>query len=282
VNLPAVLAYHKVGTPELGGTWCTTGQLRRQFEALRRAGWTAIDLGGFEARLDAPAGPPSAAAAGDRRVLLTFDDAFESFALHAWPELTRLGWSAALFVVSAFVGRRATWDLPLPGRRVSHLDWPALRALQRAGVGIGSHGASHCDLRRLPDRELDSELAGSRRLLEDRLGAPVRALAYPFGRADARVQEAARAAGYTLGFSMCPPRRPAAVDRFALRRHAVYCIDGPRGVLDKVDPRRRLHAYQDRAERAINACAAIAARHARPATPPADRPPDRRACGAGG
>ena len=281
MNPPPVLAYHKVGTPELGGTWCTVRQLRRQLAALRTAGWAALDLERFEARLDAPLDSPPAAAA-DRAVLLTFDDAFESFARHAWPELVRAGWGAVLFVVTSYVGGRSTWDLPLPGRRVRHLDWPALRELQRAGLGIGSHAASHCDLRRLPDRELGAELAGSRCALEDRLGVAVRSVAYPFGRADARVQEAARAAGYTLGFSMCPPRGRAGVDRLALRRHAVYCIDGPESVLDKVDPQRRLHAYQDRAERAINACAAIAARRARPAPPRADRPPDRDACDAGG
>ena len=258
-NLPPVLAWHKVGTPELGGTWCTVRQFRAQLAALRRSGWTAIDLASFADGLDQANAP--AVRRGrftDRAVLLTFDDAFASFEQHAWPELERVGWPTTLFVVTDFVGRRASWDLPLPGRRVPHLDWPALRDLVRAGVGIGSHGATHRDLRRLDDAALRSELDGSRRVLEDGLGVAVGAVAYPFGRADARVRTAARAAGYSLGFSMWLPGSRGALDRFALRRHGGYRIDGPGAVLDKVDPARALHRIQVVAERAISACAAVA------------------------
>jgi len=251
-GLPPVLAYHKVGTAELGGTWCSARQLDGHLDALAGAGWTAIDLAEFEARLDAPVVA--------RSVLLTFDDAFESFERHAWPLFERRGWPVVLFVVTEFVGRRATWDLPLPGRRVLHLDWPALRALAAAGVVIGSHGARHRDLRRLPDAELERELAASRHDLEDRLGSAVRALAYPFGRSDGRVRAAVRAAGYACAFSTWTPPAAPPPDRFALRRHGVYVIDGRRSVLDKVDAARTFHRLQEWSERAIHACAALAAR----------------------
>jgi peptidoglycan/xylan/chitin deacetylase (PgdA/CDA1 family) len=190
-------------------------------------------------------------------VLLTFDDAFESFATHAWPELQGGNWPVTVFIVTRFVGRRSTWDLPLPGRRVAHLDWAALRDLAAAGVNFGSHGALHVDLRRCDDADLNAELEGSRRTLEDALGIPVQSFAYPFGRCDARVRRAAAASGYTLGFSVCPPGQP---DRLAIRRHIVYVTDGGRAVLDKIDPRRVLHRFQDRFERGANACAAWAAR----------------------
>jgi peptidoglycan/xylan/chitin deacetylase (PgdA/CDA1 family) len=165
---------------------------------------------------------------------------------------------AVLFVVSGYVGRLAAWDWPLPGRRVPHLDWPALRALAHAGVTIGAHSATHRDLRRLDDRALDAELRGARLRLEDGIGAAVRAVAYPFGRSDARVRVATAASGYALGFSMCPPP-DAGLDRYELRRHGVYVIDGARAVLDKVDARRAGHVLQDRLERGINACAGLVA-----------------------
>ena len=248
-TLPAVLAYHKVGTPEMGGTWCTRGQLRAQLAALAAGGWTFVDGAAFERRVDAGASP------SEREVLLTFDDAFSSFAEHAWPELERAGARAMVFVVSDFVGRRSSWDWPLPGRRVPHLDWAELRTLAASGVTIGAHSATHRDLRRLRDHELEIELRGARTRLEDELGVAVESVAYPFGRSDARVQQATRAAGYRLGFSMCPA--PGTANRWALRRHGVYVIDSPRTVLDKVDAARRGHAWQDRSERAINACAAL-------------------------
>jgi peptidoglycan/xylan/chitin deacetylase (PgdA/CDA1 family) len=263
--LPAVLAYHKIGTPELGGTWCRRAQLRAQLHALRSAGVRAIDLDTFARRVDAAEARRAARLPAAWRpepdapeVLVTFDDAFASFAAQAWPELQAAAAPAVVFVVTEFIGRRATWDWPLPGRRVLHLDWAALRALVAAGVAVGAHGATHRDLRRLADRALDGELRGARSRLEDGLGTAVGAIAYPFGRTDARVRAATADAGYTLGFSMCPPRAPQ-VDRLALRRHGVYVIDGPRSVLDKVDGRRRGHALQERLERGINACAGLVA-----------------------
>lgn len=269
--LPAVLAYHKIGTPEFGGTWCGVAQFRAHLEALAGRGCVPLDLPSFERQVAAAeAAPP--VSLDKRSFLLTFDDAFASFADHAWPELERRRLPAVLFVPSAFVGARATWDLPLPGRRVAHLDWRALRDLARAGVTIGSHAATHRDLRRLGDRDLARELEGSRRCLEDALGVEVRAVAYPFGRADGRVSTATRHAGYRLGFSMCPAPSPPRVDRWALRRWGVYVTDTPGAVLDKVDDRRPGHVWQDLATRAINACAGVAARGTRPVARSVDGP----------
>jgi peptidoglycan/xylan/chitin deacetylase (PgdA/CDA1 family) len=53
----------------------------------------------------------------DRPLLVTFDDAYEDFAEHAWPRLRRLGIPATLFVPTAYPGRpdqRFWWD------RLSH------------------------------------------------------------------------------------------------------------------------------------------------------------------
>jgi peptidoglycan/xylan/chitin deacetylase (PgdA/CDA1 family) len=263
-GLPPVLAYHKIGTPELGGTWCGRRQFAAHLEALRQAGFAALDLPAWEGRLaDCEARRGGASGAPRREVLLSFDDAFASFAAQAWPELRARRLPVVLFVISDFVGRTSTWDLRLPGRRAAHLDWPALRDLVRDGVTIGSHAATHRDLRRLEAAALQRELDGSRRRLEDGLGVEVRSLSYPFGRQDGRVRAAAAAAGYRLGFSMCPPGPRAAVDRLALRRWGVYVTDGRGAVLDKVDATRPGFWFQDVATRAINACAALAARRAR-------------------
>ncbi len=252
-QLPSVLAYHKVGTPECGGTWCTRSGFASHLDALQHAGIACVGADEFLRRLhaDDDARVPS--------VLLTFDDAFASFGTHAWPELARRGLPAILFVPSEFVGRTSHWDLRLPGRNVPHLDWAALRELVRSGVEIGAHGATHRDLRRLGSQELDRELAGARACLEDALGVRVRAVSYPFGRTDARVRAATAAAGYELGFVMAPSGPNARIDALALPRRGVYIIDGARAVLDKVDPRRRGFWLQDVSGRAITGVAGIAA-----------------------
>jgi len=252
-RLPAVLAYHKIGTAECGVTWCTRAGFAAHLDALLRAGITCVGVDAFLQRLHGQDDLQS------HSVLLTFDDAFASFGAHAWPELARRGLPAVLFVPSDFVGCTSRWDLRLPGRHVPHLDWRALRELANRGVEIGAHGATHRDLRRLGATELERELAGARACLEDALGVRVRAVSYPFGRTDARVRTAAAAAGYELGFVMAPSGSNARIDALALPRRGVYIMDGARAVLDKADARRRGFWVQDVAGRAISAAAGVAA-----------------------
>jgi peptidoglycan/xylan/chitin deacetylase (PgdA/CDA1 family) len=63
------------------------------------------------------------------------------------------------------------------------LSWEDLRALAAEGVEIGCHTDSHPILSQISDpRELDREVRGCRKLMEERLGFPVRHFCYPNGR----------------------------------------------------------------------------------------------------
>ena len=111
------------------------------------------------------------------------------------------------------------------------LNWEEIRTLDRHPlITIGSHSRDHFVLSQLDGRELDVELGGSRRRLEEILGHPVRLLAYPYGAKHAvgpREFEAARIAGYGAAFTtrhanIQPEHR---FDLFALPRLAVSCGD---------------------------------------------------------
>ena len=94
-----------------------------------------------------------------------------------------------------------TWDVRYTWRRLPHLDWPAIETWRARGFDFESHTASHARLTWLDDARAGDDLARSRATLVARLGdAAGRAIAYPFGAADARVEGLARAAGYELGF----------------------------------------------------------------------------------
>jgi peptidoglycan/xylan/chitin deacetylase (PgdA/CDA1 family) len=161
-----------------------------------------------------------------RAILITFDDGYRNFADAALPLLRRFGFTATLFVPVDYVGKRPSWlesnhatarlllnQLGFPGRerqrledgmaalaREPLLDWPALRDLVAAGIDVQSHGAGHGFLTRLPPEEAAADLARSRSVLEDRLGAPVRTIAYPYGACDKAVAALAGRAGFTAGF----------------------------------------------------------------------------------
>jgi peptidoglycan/xylan/chitin deacetylase (PgdA/CDA1 family) len=117
-------------------------------------------------------------------VVLAFDDGNSSDAELALPILKRLGRTARFFVLAGRVGA--------PG----HLGATEIAALHTAGMTIGSHGLRHRDWRASADTELEAELSGSRRVLEDMLGVPITEAACPFGSYDRRVLHALRHAGY--------------------------------------------------------------------------------------
>jgi peptidoglycan/xylan/chitin deacetylase (PgdA/CDA1 family) len=101
------------------------------------------------------------------------------------------------------------------------LDWDEVSTLDAHPlVTIGSHGIHHLTSSRLDDVALREELAGSKRILELRLGHPVRHLAYPFGGVQAvgaREFQCARECGYaTAVTTRCAnlfPPHAATLDR---------------------------------------------------------------------
>jgi peptidoglycan/xylan/chitin deacetylase (PgdA/CDA1 family) len=98
------------------------------------------------------------------------------------------------------------WSRDIEARHAENIvmTWDHVRALARAGMDVESHTRRHRVLQTLSDADLRDELAGSRADLEQELGRPVRAIAYPVGRRIAhhtRIRDALAAAGYRIGLS---------------------------------------------------------------------------------
>jgi peptidoglycan/xylan/chitin deacetylase (PgdA/CDA1 family) len=79
-----------------------------------------------------------------------------------------------------------------------------VRALADAAMTIGFHTQRHDALSLLDDERLDAALVDGRDALAEAAGQAVDVIGYPHGRADARVADHARAAGFTAGFSTRP------------------------------------------------------------------------------
>ena len=76
-----------------------------------------------------------------------------------------------------------------------------VQALVTAGFDVGFHTLGHEALPTLPDGRLEQALTDGREELAAVVGKPLELISYPHGKADERVGAAARAAGYTLGFT---------------------------------------------------------------------------------
>ncbi|MFF6780021.1 polysaccharide deacetylase family protein [Streptomyces sp. NPDC012510] len=139
---------------------------------------------------------------GRRLVGLTFDDGYADFLANALPALRHWNCGATLFVLPARLGGVNAWD-PL-GPRKPLISADGVRQAADAGVEIGSHGLTHVDLTRADDATLTAEVAGSRALLTELIGAPVDGFCYPYGTIDRRAVAAVREAGYTYACAIDP------------------------------------------------------------------------------
>ncbi len=164
------LIVHGIGTPG------------RRLEPGEAPFW--ISTAAFEATLDQIMALPR-----PDLVRISFDDGNLSDHDIALPRLAARGLTADFFVLSGRIG--------LPGS----LDAAHIRALQDAGMTIGSHGIAHRDWRRLDAAALAEELTTSRAVLEAICGRPVTTAGIPFGSYNARVLTALRRAGYTCAYS---------------------------------------------------------------------------------
>jgi len=172
-------------------TYCLSPRRFSQFmEWVKKAGYT-------------PALPTEweSLTASRRRVILTFDDAYDDFLRDAFPVLQRFGFTATVFVVVDRIGKTNDWDQSkgYPTRRLLSLE--QIRELHRHGIHFGSHTLTHAWLTRLPDRDLEREVRDSKSRLEDLLGAEVPCFSYPYGAVDMRVRAAVARAGYKVAVS---------------------------------------------------------------------------------
>jgi peptidoglycan/xylan/chitin deacetylase (PgdA/CDA1 family) len=134
-----------------------------------------------------------AAGAADRRaVVLTFDDGTRDTYETAWPILRRHGLTATVFLVTDYMGQVAPW----PGTAARLMDWGQAREMSREGVEIGSHTATHLDLRQAEVGVLREELRRSKAAIEEQIGTEVVSFAYPFGYFRACLPELLAEAGY--------------------------------------------------------------------------------------
>ena len=127
-------------------------------------------------------------------VAITFDDGFRNFFEHAAPVLQQHGFPATVFTVSGFCGGSNDWPSQPRNNGIPRLElmrWNEVEQVAKAGISIGCHTATHPYLSRLSAPDLEEELHASRSAIEQRVGKPVEAFAYPYGDSTPLVREAA-------------------------------------------------------------------------------------------
>ena len=106
----------------------------------------------------------------EKKILLTVDDAFQSFYDNAWPYLKKNKIPFVLFVSTKPVGNNG------------YMNWEQIKEIERSEFGvIGHHSHSHDYLIDKSEEVFLSDIKSSNRIFKERLGYVPTLFSYPFG-----------------------------------------------------------------------------------------------------
>jgi peptidoglycan/xylan/chitin deacetylase (PgdA/CDA1 family) len=113
-------------------------------------------------------------------VSLTFDDGYAGTYANGLPLLNKYGFTSTQFIISSLVGTP------------NYMTKAQIKAFSAAGHEIGSHSVTHPDMTTLTKAKYDQELANSKTNLEKWFGVPVTNFAFPEGRYNQAIVNAAK------------------------------------------------------------------------------------------
>lgn len=125
----------------------------------------------------------SAEHSAERKVAVTFDDAYANFVSGALPVLIKKNVPATLFVPTKYIGGYNEWDVPAqyPCRRIMN----ATQILEAGNCGLvefGSHTVDHVRMASLSSAEMRRQAMESKSVLEGLLGTIIDQFSYPYGQ----------------------------------------------------------------------------------------------------
>ena len=119
------------------------------------------------------------------------------------------------------MGRKSEWSK----REEETLSWEEIEEMKEEGFSFGSHTHTHPNLLELPRDKVLSEIRDSKRILEERLGEPIKFFAYPYGKFNSQIRDMVKEAGYLGAFSTLPGKNAKNEDHFLLRRILIRGYD---------------------------------------------------------
>lgn len=153
-------------------------------------------------------------------VVITVDDGYENFYSNAWPLLQEHKMPATLSIYTSFISSCK-----------AALSWEQLQEMVDSGwIEIASHTQKHSNLAHKKKGETDAafaarqqeEIAGSKKLLEEKLGKPVLALTYPGGNRSNETDALVQQAGYRACLTIYDGPNLVDGSPFKIRRYGIY------------------------------------------------------------
>jgi len=187
IPLLRVAAFHEIKDDEAGSFQEKLIFLKKKFNIISSVDFLASNFSNDKVNL-----------------LLTFDDAFESWRKNVLPILKQENLSAVFFLD----GR----GLALAG------------ALRESGQTIGGHTVGHKRLTKVLPSEMAFEIAENKKQLEETAGQKIVFFAYPFGDKQSFNQvvvDEVKKAGYQYGFTILPGLNKLKTNHYLLHRDSI-------------------------------------------------------------
>jgi len=222
-----ILMYHRVPKVDHCSThpyYCTATAVavfEQQVRFLQENGYRGVSVSEAFRAVQRPARDE-----GQKLVAITFDDGYQDFYTHAFPILNRYGYSATVFLPTAYIG-----DSSRRFKEEECLTWAQVRELRKVGVEFGSHTVTHPQLRDVGPERLREEVVGSKAEIEQRLGESVGTFSYPYAFPEtdrefvARLRGVLQESGYQVGVSTILGRAVSSDNRLFMKRLPVNSHD---------------------------------------------------------
>lgn len=200
----SALIYHRFGEKSLPSTNITLDQFEEHIALINQGNYDLLSVDQLAQKL------ADGSALPDKGLVVTVDDAYRSFKDEAWPRL-----KAANIPVTLFV---ATDAVSGAGVDSAYLTWDEIRDLQKQGVTIGHHGASHSHLPRIGLKQAIADIEKASRVFRQELGFVPTLFAYPYGEYTLKLKNWLENNGFTLAFAQYSSGINKDSDRFEVPR----------------------------------------------------------------
>ena len=214
-----VLTYHKVCNDfEIGITSVSKLNFYKQMSYLKENGYQSILPSQYKKIQH-----------NRKRVIISFDDAYENVFDNALPIMQDFGFVGLIFPIYNYIGKLNNWDANLGGIKFKHASKEQLNEMINCGWEIGSHSLNHQTY--LKSQNIADELIASKQKLEKMFLQKVQSFSYPFGRSLNKYKSLVRS-NYNFAFS---GQMHSVIDEYQISRSTVYRTDTVQNLQNKLD-----------------------------------------------
>ncbi len=203
--------YHRFNESKYPSTNISTSLFEKQLEYLKHNDIPVITLGGLlTLKIDDPA--------QKKYVIITIDDAFDSFYRNGFPLLKKFGYKATLFINTETVGSG------------DYLDWAELKEIMDYGIEIGNHTHSHDYFLNINSgkraESFRSNILQAQNLIKEKLSYKPVVFAYPYGEYDQNMKQIIQELGFQIAAAQNSGVISSYSDQYALPRFPMTDLYG--------------------------------------------------------